>query len=340
MCSDVKNLYPSIPIKYGLQAIEELLECYMVPNIKFLVSLLNWILTNNYLSFEGTIYLQTSGTAMGTPCAPSYANLVLYHMERSLVTQYKPILYQRYLDDLFVIFNSETDARKFENSFNNINTDIQLDSTTFGSSGIFLDMVISIPHHHKLEVALYQKPMNKYLYLPPSSSHSRHMFVNFIRNELKRYLLFNSNSINYNINRIQFYQRLVDRGYNTSFLRRIFNIPLPSRSDLLNSIRSHMKSTNMRHSKNCKPICILNLPKMSCSSISSLFSLPPIITDHEYFRKAFPNFSGSRPIMARKLGKNMNILIQKRRAFSIPPRCESRVSDTAAAEENPAEPTS
>jgi hypothetical protein len=83
VCADVKSLYPSIPIEYGIQAVGYMLrvfQFYSADEISFLIELLNWVLTNNYLEYNNQIYLQISGTAMGTPVAVTYSNLVLCYL--------------------------------------------------------------------------------------------------------------------------------------------------------------------------------------------------------------------------------------------------------------------
>ena len=80
-----------------------MLENFNFPDISFHIELLSWVLNNNYFSFNNDIYLQIYGTAMGTPVAVEYANIVMYSIEYSLVDKYNPTLYLRYIDDLFVI---------------------------------------------------------------------------------------------------------------------------------------------------------------------------------------------------------------------------------------------
>jgi hypothetical protein len=58
------------------------------------------------------------------------------------------------------------------------------------------------PHYHykchnKVDVKIYQKPQNSYLYLTPSSFHQRHIFENTIIAESKRYKLKCTNASDY-----------------------------------------------------------------------------------------------------------------------------------------------
>ena len=84
-----------------------------MPDIDFHIELLHWVLVNNFLKFNNDIYLQKYGTAMGTPAAVEYANTVLYFIEHSILDSYKPILYLRYIDDIFAIFPSTASAMIF-----------------------------------------------------------------------------------------------------------------------------------------------------------------------------------------------------------------------------------
>ena len=51
------------------------------PDTNVLVSLLEIILKNNTFEFDGKVYQQLLGTAMGTTCALSYANLFMGRLE-------------------------------------------------------------------------------------------------------------------------------------------------------------------------------------------------------------------------------------------------------------------
>jgi hypothetical protein len=327
-CADVKNLYPSIPFEFGLHAVRTLLIRFNFHDVNFVVDLLRWVLKHNYLSFDNIIYQQISGTAMGTPCAPVYANLVLFYIEEPLLStqQYQPLLYQRYLDDIFAIFPSTETATQYGIAFNQVCSEIQLDAITIGNSGIFLDLNITLPQSSPLveqhpllqrsvSIKLYQKPSNKYLYIPPTSSHHKHIIKNFIVNELLRYKLYNSSIEDFLHCKELFFQRLQARGYNVHYLQRIFTVPIPLRQDILHRKRielSRKKNPVMNDKHKHSPVAILHLPKLkhhTNKQIQQLFSLPYSILQHDYFKQAFPHHCRSLPLIARKLGKNLHRLV-------------------------------
>jgi len=69
---------------------------------------------------------------------------------------------------------------------------------------------------------IYQKPFNKYLYLPPTSQHQSHVLMNVIRSELDRYRLYCVREVDFYIVRTKFKERLRLRGYSNSYLDQIF----------------------------------------------------------------------------------------------------------------------
>ena len=62
---------------------------------------------NNVFQFGDTYWLQLIGTAMGTPPAPTYANLVFAFHQNTIVPKYPThlVLYKRYIDDIFGIWH-------------------------------------------------------------------------------------------------------------------------------------------------------------------------------------------------------------------------------------------
>ena len=71
LAADVESLYPSIDINRGLDALTAALKANNTDRDTrhFIVQLTRWVLMNNVTEFNGKLYIQICGTAMGTPCA-------------------------------------------------------------------------------------------------------------------------------------------------------------------------------------------------------------------------------------------------------------------------------
>ena len=74
-----------------------------------------------------------------------------------------------------------------------------------------------------LSTRLYQKPMNKYLFLPYQSQHPLHVFKSWIICYIKRIRILCSENIDYYYNKDKFKERLLSRAYPRQFLDKIFN---------------------------------------------------------------------------------------------------------------------
>ena len=66
----------------------------------------NLVLKNNYFEFNGNLYLQKQGTAMGTRMAPNYAIIYMHKIETGLLqkTTLKPSFFKRFINDIFLIW--------------------------------------------------------------------------------------------------------------------------------------------------------------------------------------------------------------------------------------------
>lgn len=240
LMADVGSLYPSIPIEYGINAVRTVLSPIAEQlgiNLPLVLDLLNWVLRNNYMEFDNITYLQLTGTAMGTPLAPMYANIVLYHLEQACLALL-PIEYMRYIDDICAVCTNTEQANTIVNTFNNQCPGIKLDAITIDTHGVFLDLTINLNttnDNTSITTSIYQKPINKYLYITPRSHHQRQIFKNFIYEECKRYRLHCSDDTTYYITMAKFAARLIKRGYSTTFLRTI-NAKIPTRTELLNAL--------------------------------------------------------------------------------------------------------
>jgi hypothetical protein len=293
LCLDVKNMYPSIPITYGLHAVRSILteHSHILPpgiTINFVIDLLEWVLKNNYFTFNNNIYHQIQGTAMGTNIAPVYAQIVMAYLERDPLLNNNYIYYKRFMDDIISIFHNEKDALKFIKDYNNVCPNIQLDpdSTTMKHDyGIILDLQLHVRPNGKIETSIYQKPLNSYLYIPFTSDHPTSQLRNWIREEIRRYRLYCTNNIDFYPIIMRFRKRLIDRGYTNKFLCPLF-ANLPNRQSLLDN---RIFNTPIRSPQTTRgPILITTLPKFNPPlNIRNLLAVPNYLKSTTTYKRLY-----------------------------------------------------
>ena len=83
-------------------------------------------------------------------------------------------------------------------------------------------------------IKIFQKQQNKYAYIPQKSNHRKHTIKNYVLNELKRYIKFNSNKLGFLRLRNKFFDRLRNLGFRKYGLSKLFAAcSYSSRSKLL-----------------------------------------------------------------------------------------------------------
>ncbi|XP_059584358.1 uncharacterized protein LOC132250811 [Alligator mississippiensis] len=121
---DVTSLYTNIPHQNGIQACLTYLQKQDYnPEYrpKDITELIHFILTHNNFTFNNQHFLQMMGIAMGTKMAPQYANLFMSHLEEDFLKNctIKPLLYLRYIDDIFIIWSENLQSLiEFHQKFN------------------------------------------------------------------------------------------------------------------------------------------------------------------------------------------------------------------------------
>jgi hypothetical protein len=225
---------------------------------------------------------------MGTPCAVTYANIVLFYLERSCLDL--PLsYYKRYIDDLYCICNCDDLAHTIVRIFNSKVPSIQLVDVSVARKGIFLDLdsklVTNDDGRDIVVLSLHQKPSNKYLYIPPFSAHNPSIFPNFIFNEMKRYrLACTLNSDFYQVIRA-FKDRLSRRGYPRSVVDQHWR-RLPSREALLQALLKPPGPEPPR--KKCSPIITVQLPTLANKlPLRTIFSIPHDLMNCPEYKRIF-----------------------------------------------------
>ena len=140
------------------------------------IDILSLILNKNTFMFNNEHFLQIHGTAMGSPMAPTYANIFMAILERKLLNGAPqgliPIEWIRFIDDIFAIWTHAIEKlQKFITYINNFHHTIKFDYTYSHKSVSFLDTTIYINSNNKLESDLYIKPTDRTLLLDQNSFH-------------------------------------------------------------------------------------------------------------------------------------------------------------------------
>jgi hypothetical protein len=134
-------------------------------------------------------------------------------------------LYNRYIDDILCLFyGSEANLIEFQKNVKLGSLTIKWDCSK--EKNEFLDIEVLKRRNHlqptRLVTRLFRKPMNRFLYIPWSSAHPLHVKKAFVKAELTRFAMINSEVEYFADARKQFYGNLRRRGYPSQVLDNWF----------------------------------------------------------------------------------------------------------------------
>lgn len=223
---DVESLYTSIPVEDAMSALHAMLfDALDYELFQNVMAAVRFVLENNYISFDGKVFKQIKGLAMGTPLAPPVANIFMAWLEKKLFMKYPyvyPRLYLRFLDDIFVLQISGCIPNGLLlRRMGRMHPQIKLTCESSCSEIAMLDLVIYREGACLLH-RVHQKALNKYLYISPRSCHPPHVMRGFIRTELIRYARNCSTNLDFLRICRAFSSRLRERGFHPNYLRHVF----------------------------------------------------------------------------------------------------------------------
>ena len=226
--ADVSALYPNVDTKKALVALDLLLREAKSRMTPFLVQLARLVFENNFLNseFSPDIFHQSFGIAMGTPFSVTAANAFMYYHEKEIVDAFAQniALYKRFIDDVIMLWvGSRATLLEFLHALDSKDPRISITYEISETSISFLDLLIyKDPNSSKLQFSTFQKPLNKYLYIPFESFHPSSNKRAFIKGELMRYARNSSTVEAFIETRSLFWTRLRLRGYTWRFLLPLF----------------------------------------------------------------------------------------------------------------------
>ena len=151
-------------------------------------SLLSIVMYCNVFVFDGIVYQQMFGTAMGTKSAPTFANLFMGALEYVILkngtTKLTSLIYEnfwkRFIDDIFLLWiGTESEFEDFMKYINSVHPHIKFTATyNFATKTVpFLDVLVTV-RDGKIITDLYRKPSATVQYLLPTSCHPGHVTRN------------------------------------------------------------------------------------------------------------------------------------------------------------------
>ena len=175
---DVVSLCPSIPHDIGLCALKDFLLDHNLPTIVVngTHNMTELVLIKNVFEFSSECFPQASGTAIGTKMAPTYANIVMSIFERKSLTGScsKPLVWLRYIDDIFAIWTyGEDKCKDFMLYINSIHSSFQLTCNYSKECVQFFDVSVSVDNSGSITTDLYVKLSDTHQYLLATSCHTK-----------------------------------------------------------------------------------------------------------------------------------------------------------------------
>ena len=281
---DIVNLYPSIPIQFGLDIVIRFAEANWQKidsfglKVEDLKKCLTFIAFNYEICFDDKTFLQIKGCPMGSHFSPPFAVIVVNHIEVESLKILRshginaPV-YGRFIDDIVMgPFDRCTDFDLILNSFNSINDSIQftMEVPSPGSPLNFLDISISV-NNCNISYTWYNKECHSGITLSNDSWVPNHVKSNFIRSSEQRVKDRCSSIVEEKPAMSSLHKRLLNNGYRANQLNKtrtrirnqdhnkLVNLNLNFVSDKCNrKINKIIKKYNFPIRLVCKPGPTLN----------------------------------------------------------------------------------
>ena len=163
---DIDSLFTNLPLNETIDiCVKNLFEnkervCNLDKNS--FTKLLTLSTKESYFVFDKKYYKQVDGIAMGSPLGPTLANAFLCHHEKiwlkNCPVEFKPVYYKRYVDDIFVLFNSKNHLELFQNYLNSCHQNMKFTSENEIDNNLsFLDVKVMREKNHFI-TSVYRKP--------------------------------------------------------------------------------------------------------------------------------------------------------------------------------------
>jgi len=227
---DIDAMYTNIDLDAGITAIRKSFDKYPDEDRpdEEILELLELSVKGNDFKFGDEFYLQTCGVSMGKRFSPNFANIFVADWEEKALSKSnkQPLLYLRYLDDIFIIWQHSKEAFwDFFDILNNQDPNIRLKAEISDTSIDFLDVTVykgkKFQNSELLDYKIFFKPTDSHQLLHSESFHPKHTFAGLIKSQIIRFYRNSSDIQNFNRTCSILFAALKPRGYSARFLRKV-----------------------------------------------------------------------------------------------------------------------
>ena len=174
---DIESLFTNVPVSETIDIILSKLfphnsVIYNGFTRNEFSALLKLAVEDSYFVFDGKMYKQIDGMAMGSPLGPLFANIFLSHYESQWLNDspVKPILYRRYVDDTLWLLPAGSDLSRLMSHMNSRHANMRFTFETEANDCIhFIGLTIthntSSNNVHSYVTSVYRKPTSTSLFM-------------------------------------------------------------------------------------------------------------------------------------------------------------------------------
>ena len=168
---DICSLFTNVPLQETIEICANYLyrdpdseSTPLLPRNHF-VNLLHWATSSVEFSFNDTMYRQHDGIAMGSPLGPILANIFVgFHEQQLFQSHPHPVVYYRYVDDIFALFSSQENFNNFLPRLNGLHPSLSFTSESEVDGKLpFLDVLVD-RSNSSFSTSVYRKPSFSGLY--------------------------------------------------------------------------------------------------------------------------------------------------------------------------------
>jgi hypothetical protein len=309
---DVKGLYTNIPNGDGLNALKFYLEREdenKIP-VRIVLRLAELVLTMNCFQFNNKFYSQVSGTMMGTPFSVDYSCLTLSHQEFMINETYgddKPVMYVRYIDDIFGVSQLGRDKLdKYIDFVRHFHPSLEY-TVEVGNKVNMLDALLTVSGD-RIESTLYTKPTDTHAYLNYKSCHPKSCKDNIPYSQFLRLRRICSNDKEFHRQAAVMSSHFCNQGYPRYVVYRACQkAKSQSRSNLLKESKSVKVKT--RSSENADIVCPITYHPGNLGVVKAVKNNFERLQQDEDIGYVF----SKQPIVAYRRGRNLkNFLVHSK----------------------------